>query len=57
VLEMNEKEYSNKNFLNTTLTFFGLISIYTLILIPDVGVKEIGLMLFFTLIFWLLNKF
>lgn len=53
---MNEKEYSNKNFLNTTLTFFGLISIYTLILIPDVGVKEIGLMLFFTLIFWLLNK-
>ncbi|WP_158233532.1 hypothetical protein [Sporosarcina sp. P29] len=53
---MNEEESTNKKLLNTTLTFFGLISIYTLILNPDVGIKEISLMLFFTLVFWLLNK-
>lgn len=54
---MNKKKSSNKSIWNATLTFFGLISIYTLILNPDVGIKEIGLMLFFTLVFWILNKF
>lgn len=54
---MNKKDSRKNEDFNITLTFFGLITIYTLILNGDVGIKEIGLMLIFTLIFWLLKKF
>lgn len=52
----NKKDVFKKENLGSAITFFGLVLLYTLLLNVEVEIKEMGLILLFTIIFWIMNS-
>lgn len=45
-----------KDHLNRSINFFGVVLLYTLSIGIDIQIKNIFIILFFTLIFWFINS-